>query len=57
MSHHCPTCSETCYCMGDHTEINSGHRAYCMHCRDEPVSKEPIDPEFPDIDDMAEFIG
>jgi len=37
MSHLCPTCCETCYCMADHSEINSGHRAYCMHCREPEI--------------------
>lgn len=32
MAHTCPTCQETCYCMGDHSEVLSGTPSFCIHC-------------------------
>lgn len=47
MAHLCPICSETCYCMGDHDEILSGHVDYCKHCSEsEPSPSDDIDENY-----------
>jgi hypothetical protein len=45
MAHHCTTCGCTCYCRGDHSEIDTGYSIACMHCDDLPEYNEEFDCE------------